>query len=99
VLGDMPWISASDLRALVEAFAPEEGRGICAPVVDRKRGNPVLWSARYFAELQTLHGDVGARHLLAEHSEDVCEVSVSGDGVLRDIDTPEALDASPADER
>lgn len=99
VLGDMPWISASDLRALVEAFAPEEGRGICAPVVERKRGNPVLWGARYFPELQTLEGDVGARRLLAEHHEDVCEVNVSGEGVLTDVDTPQALDASRSEER
>ena len=63
-------------------------------MVERKRGNPVLWAARYFDRLQTLEGDVGARHLLAEHDEDVCEVNVSGDGVLRDIDTPEALEAS-----
>lgn len=98
VLGDMPWISVPDLQALVEAFAPDEGRGICAPVVERKRGNPVLWSARYFHELQTLEGDVGARHLLAVHDEDVCEVNVSGHGVLEDVDTPEALAASRTEE-
>jgi len=93
VLGDMPWISEADLRALVAAFGPDQGRGICAPVAERKRGNPVLWSARYFDELQTLEGDVGARHLLSVHDEDVCEVSVPGRGVLDDIDTPEALTA------
>jgi len=98
VLGDMPWISAPDLRALVEAFAPDEGRGICAPVVDRKRGNPVLWSARYFDELRTLEGDVGARHLLAVHDDDVCEVDVSGHGVLEDVDTLDALAATRAEE-
>ncbi|HSM04121.1 MAG TPA: molybdopterin-binding/glycosyltransferase family 2 protein, partial [Longimicrobiales bacterium] len=38
VLGDMPWIDVRHMDALVEAFAPEDGRGICAPVVDRKRG-------------------------------------------------------------
>lgn len=98
VLGDMPWIAAADLRALAAAFAPGEGRGICVPVVDGRRGNPVLWGARYFAELQTLEGDVGGRRLLAEHAGDVCAVSVSGDGVLRDVDTPEALNASHAEE-
>jgi molybdenum cofactor cytidylyltransferase len=98
VLGDMPWISVPDLRALVEAFAPDRRRGICAPVVERKRGNPVLWSARYFRELQTLEGDVGARHLLAVHDDDVCEVCVAGHGVLEDVDTPEALAATRAGE-
>ncbi len=98
VLGDMPWIDARHLDALVDAFAPEDGRGICAPVVDRKRGNPVLWAARYFPQLRALDGDVGARRLLAEHEDDLCEVAVEGGGVLRDVDTPEALDQVQAKE-
>ena len=97
VLGDMPWIDARDLDALLDAFAADEGRGICAPVVDRKRGNPVLWAARYFPELRLLDGDVGARHLLARYEEDLVEVAVEGRGVLRDVDTPDALEMSPAE--
>jgi molybdenum cofactor cytidylyltransferase len=91
VLGDMPWIQAPDLGALLDAFAPEEGRAICAPVADRKRGNPILWATRYFPELRLLDGDVGARHLLSRYEDDLCEVAVEGGGVLRDVDTPEAL--------
>jgi len=95
LLGDMPWVSVGDVNALLEAFEPEAGRGICAPVVDRRRGNPVVWAARYFPELRTLEGDVGARHLLTVHDDDVCEVPVAGNGVVRDVDTPEALASSP----
>ena len=98
VLGDMPWITEADLRALLDAFAPAEGRGICAPVVGGRRGNPVLWSARYFGALQRLEGDTGGRGLLAEHAGDVYMVAVAGDGVLRDVDTPDALAASDAEE-
>jgi molybdenum cofactor cytidylyltransferase len=93
-LGDMPWLSADDVRALLDAFDPRSGRGICVPVRDRKRGNPVLWASRYFAALQTLEGDVGGRHLLNTFVDDVCEVAVSGEGVLMDVDTPEALEAA-----
>ena len=93
LLGDMPWVSREDVRALTDAFSPEEGRGICVPVADGKRGNPVLWSARYFPELGALEGDVGGRRLLAEHADDVVEVEVQGEGVLRDVDTPEVLEA------
>jgi len=92
LLGDMPWISERDLTGLTDAFAPDEGRGICAPVADRKRGNPILWAARYFPELRALSGDVGARHILSMHDDDLCEVPVAGEGVLRDVDTPDALD-------
>lgn len=98
VLGDMPWITAPDLRALVEAFAPADGCGICVPVVNGSRGNPVLWGARFFAGLRDLEGDVGGRRLLEQHAGDVCVVSVAGDGVLRDIDTPDALESAHARE-
>jgi molybdenum cofactor cytidylyltransferase len=56
-----------------------------------KRGNPVLWASRYFAEICALRGDVGARHLIGEHAEQVCEVPMSDDAVLLDVDSPAAL--------
>ena len=59
-----------------------------------RRGNPVLWSRRFFAELMTLDGDIGARHLIARHGETVAEVSVEGHGAFLDIDTPQALEAA-----
>ncbi len=93
-LGDMPWLSETDVQALLDAFEPNDGCGICVPVRDRKRGNPVLWASRYFDALRALEGDVGGRHLLTDFGDDVCEVAVSGEGVLMDIDTPEALDAA-----
>ena len=60
-------------------------------MVRRKRGNPIVWAARYFHHLKALDGDIGARHLLSEYDRDVCEVQMSGDEVLRDIDTLAAL--------
>ncbi|MAF49797.1 MAG: molybdopterin-binding/glycosyltransferase family 2 protein [Rhodospirillales bacterium] len=90
-LGDMPLVSSSDIDNLIAAFDPLEGRGICVPVSGRKRGNPVLWAKSYLTEIAGLGGDVGARHLLEQHADQVYEVPVSGDGVLTDIDTPERL--------
>jgi len=54
----------------------------------------VLWSRRFFSELLTLDGDVGARHLIARHSEAVTEVPVDGERAFLDIDTPQALEAA-----
>lgn len=93
-LADMPWVTVATVRRLVTAFAPDAGRGICAPVAGQRRGNPVLWGARYFRELEALEGDVGARRLLQVYEDDLCEVRVSGSDVLRDIDTPDALEAA-----
>jgi molybdenum cofactor cytidylyltransferase len=92
-LGDMPQVGAEQLDALIAAFDPVEGRSICVPVVGGKRGNPVLWGAEFFAQMGGVAGDVGARHLIGENAEVLCEVPADGDGVLLDIDTPEALAA------
>jgi len=93
-LGDMPLISAHLIDRLIEAFVPDRGSLIAVPVSDGRRGNPVLWSRRFFNELMTLDGDIGARHLIAKHGEAVAEVPVEGHGAFLDIDTPQALEAA-----
>jgi molybdenum cofactor cytidylyltransferase len=92
-LGDMPLVDAQLLDRLIAAFAPDRGMLIAVPVSDGRRGNPVLWSRRFFGELMSLEGDVGACHLLARHVEAVAEVSVDAHGAFFDIDTPQALAA------
>jgi molybdenum cofactor cytidylyltransferase len=91
-LGDMPLIDSHLIDRLIEAFAPDRGNLIVVPVSDGRRGNPVLWSRRFFDELMALDGDIGARHLIAKHVEAVAEVTVEGHGAFLDIDTPQALE-------
>jgi molybdenum cofactor cytidylyltransferase len=93
-LGDMPLISARLIDRLIEAFAPDSGHLIAVPVSDNRRGNPVLWSRRFFAELMALDGDIGARQQIAKHAEAVAEVPVEGFDAFLDIDTPQALEAA-----
>jgi molybdenum cofactor cytidylyltransferase len=92
-LGDMPGVNAALLDRLMAAFSPVEGRSICVPTVDGKRGNPVLWDRRFFAEMVKVSGDTGAKHLIGEHADLVCEVEMTGEAAITDIDTPEALAA------
>ncbi|MEE8499331.1 MAG: nucleotidyltransferase family protein, partial [Kiloniellales bacterium] len=96
-LGDMPRVEAAAIDRLIAAFDPLEGRAICVPTWGGKRGNPVLFARRFVAEMQEIAGDVGARHLIGEYPELVCEVAMdetgAGQGVLVDVDTPEALAA------
>ncbi len=90
-LGDMPQVRAPLIDRLVAAFDPERGALVVVPSIDGKRGNPVVWSRRFFHELATLEGDVGARHLIARYPEAVVEVPVTDQAALVDVDTPEAL--------
>lgn len=93
LLGDMPRVDQPAIDRLIAAFNPIEGRSICVPVWNGKRGNPVLWARRYFSEMTAIAGDVGARHLIGEHGDQVAEVPMPDDATLIDIDTPEALNA------
>ncbi|HAM47496.1 MAG TPA: 4-diphosphocytidyl-2C-methyl-D-erythritol kinase, partial [Alphaproteobacteria bacterium] len=71
----------------------EEGREICVPTFEGKRGNPVLFGRRFFPEMMQVSGDVGARHLIGEYAEAVCEVPSPDRSIFLDLDTPEALAA------
>jgi molybdenum cofactor cytidylyltransferase len=95
-LGDMPRVRPEDLAALIAAFDPDGGRALCVPTWEGRRGNPVLFAARYFPEMCAFTGDVGARALLDEHAAAVCFVPMGDPGVTLDVDTPEALAALTA---
>jgi molybdenum cofactor cytidylyltransferase len=92
LLGDMPWVRSSTIRTLTDTLDDDDGRSICVPVHRGQRGNPVVWSARFFAAMASLAGDEGARRLLQQFAEQVCEVPVDDAGVLRDIDTADEIE-------
>ena len=96
-LGDMPQVTAALIDRMLGAFDPEKGALIVIPTAEGKRGNPVLWSRRFFPELIALEGDIGARQLIAAYPEAVVEVPVGGDAAFLDIDTPDALAALRAE--
>ena len=98
-LGDMPHVTAEHTARLVEAFEDGDEPAICVATHDGKRGNPSLWHRDFFAEMRAIEGDAGARDLIGKYAESVVEVEMADPGVLRDVDTPEALaearEASP----
>lgn len=96
-LGDMPYVNAKGIDALIDAFDPSNGHSIVVTTYEGKRGNPVLWDRRYFAEMAEISGDVGARHLIGAYDEAVLDVPADSPHRLVDIDTPEALAAARMD--
>jgi molybdenum cofactor cytidylyltransferase len=87
----MPQVDAALINRLMDAFAPEQGALAVIPTIDGKRGNPVLWSRRFFPDLMAIEGDIGARQLIGRYGEAVIEVPVTGAAALTDIDTQEVL--------
>lgn len=90
VLADMPWIDGGHIDRLIAAFDPRRPK-IVVPMKDGRRGNPVLWPRRFFAEIQAEAGDVGARDVLRRHAEQMESVSFDDDAIFADVDTPAAL--------
>jgi molybdenum cofactor cytidylyltransferase len=93
----MPQVRGALIDRLIAAFDPERGALVVVPTIDGKRGNPVVWSRRFFPELMALAGDVGARHLIARYGEAVTEVALTDTAALIDVDTPEAFDKVKAE--
>lgn len=89
-LADMPEITADHLNRLIAAFSPQDAREICRAVADDGTpGHPVLFGRRFFEALTGLHGDRGARDVLADGGEFMVDVATPGRGALVDLDTPQ----------
>jgi molybdenum cofactor cytidylyltransferase len=96
-LGDMPQVMAVLIDKLLAAFDPERGALVVVPSIEGRRGNPVVWSRRFFPDLMAIAGDIGARNLIGGYAEAVVEVPVAGEAALTDVDTPESLSAVKAE--
>lgn len=93
LLGDMPAVSPQLIGRLAAAFDPAQSRSICVATTHSERGHPVVWGRQFFAAINQLQGDVGARSLMSRHHDQVHEVEAEDGAPLADIDTPEALAA------
>jgi len=86
LLADQPQIPASLIQALVETHTTTL-TPLVAPMVDGKRGNPVLFDRELFPELLSLSGDTGGRALFSRYP--VVWIPWHDAAPLLDVDTPE----------
>ncbi len=89
ILGDQPLITPQIIDALIDTWR-KTGKRIVAPLYAGKRGNPTLFAASLFAELQAVSGDEGGRSVLARHKEDLETVELGNETASYDVDTWEA---------
>jgi len=87
-LADQPSLSGSIIRKLLQA-RESAAQSLIVPVFAGKRGHPLLLSMKYKDEILTLDPAIGLRQLLINHPDDILEVEVEDESVLKDIDTPE----------
>ncbi|MGK7905478.1 MAG: NTP transferase domain-containing protein [Hormoscilla sp.] len=91
-LSDLPLIEADELNHLVQAFEEAvkvKPFGIVMPVFEGQRGNPVILSALYKHDILAHQDMQGCKGIIQQNLENVREVEMNTDGVLRDMDTLE----------
>lgn len=88
VLADQPLLTPSHLATIVANW-PGKTDAIVATEFGNTKGPPVLFGRDYFAVLEKLSGDVGARQVLRDNAGAVSLVRF--DAAAVDIDTPADL--------
>ncbi|WP_376795198.1 molybdenum cofactor cytidylyltransferase [Thermogemmatispora sp.] len=91
-LGDQPFISSRLIDRLIATWR-SSGRRIVAPSYGGKRGNPVLFTADLFPELEQVEGDEGGRRVIERHRSELALVEVEERLAAYDVDTWEAYQA------
>jgi molybdenum cofactor cytidylyltransferase len=86
LLADQPHIPVELVRALVERHAQTQPP-IVAPMIEGRRGNPVLFDHAVFPDLMSLHGDAGGRLVFSRYP--ITHVPWNDPNLLLDVDTLE----------
>jgi molybdenum cofactor cytidylyltransferase len=87
-MADQPGIEAGDVNALIDGFRTTRARIVRLRYSDGP--GPALLSREIYAEAGHLHGDSGARVLMASHPDWLREVAIDRPSP-RDIDRPDDL--------
>ena len=88
LLADQPGVTAADVRTLIDGFRATRSQIVRLMFTDGP--GPALLSREIYAEAGHLHGDAGARVLMASHPDWVHEVRIDRPAPV-DVDTPEDL--------
>ena len=85
MLADQPLVDAAQLQTLIDTWRATPD-AICASSYAGTTGPPVIFPARFYADLTKLRGDRGARAVIEANSDQV--ISISFEKAAIDIDTP-----------
>ncbi|XDA99688.1 nucleotidyltransferase family protein [Sulfitobacter sp. LCG007] len=90
VLGDLPELTADDLRTVLSAVDTGDGTLVWRGATDDGApGHPIVFAAALFADLRALRGDSGGRRVVEAARDRLRLVRLPGQRARRDLDTPE----------
>ena len=89
-LADMPVIRERTYQRMMLRLTDDH---IVRPEFNGQAGHPVCFPMRYREDLLALRGDQGAKGVIQQYPDQVHAFESMDPGVLKDFDTPEALEA------
>ncbi|MGB6484982.1 MAG: nucleotidyltransferase family protein [Candidatus Acidiferrales bacterium] len=89
-LVDHPLISTEVVARVIGEFDKTKNK-IVIPTYRGKRGHPAIFPSAMYAELLAAPENIGARAVVQAHAADVLEVPVEEEGVVLNLNDPEAL--------
>jgi molybdenum cofactor cytidylyltransferase len=87
---DHPLVSRNLVAQLIQQF-DSTGKLIALPTFHARRGHPVIFRAPLYPDLLAVSPEVGARQVVWMHADQVAEVPTEEEGVILNLDDPEAL--------
>jgi CTP:molybdopterin cytidylyltransferase MocA len=93
VPADQPLIGASDLTELIGAFKKRPAGHVVVPVVDGRRGNPIVLGEVALARILASGTNLGCRHLIEREPELVHAYETANTRFVTDLDTIGDLEA------
>lgn len=85
---DIPLVRAGTIALLTSAFLTASSP-IARTTFGGRHGHPVIFGRRVFDELRRADPSLGAKAVLRAHADQILNVEVDDEMVLRDVDTPE----------
>ena len=86
-LGDMPLITNIDYNLLINKLLSINHKVILMPIHNKKRGNPVLFSASFKEDILLLQDNSGCKPVVTANNDFVTEVPFPNNNCHVDIDT------------
>ena len=88
---DHPLVPGDVVNSMIESIRRTDAP-IVLPVHRGRRGHPVAFSSSLFEELKAAPSEVGARAVVWSHAQGIFEVETEEEGILLNVDTPEAYE-------
>jgi len=90
-LSDQPEVGAKEIQELLDEYAKrEDGQEIILPMVEGRRGNPILFSYKAVSNVLA-NPSMVCRAYMDAHPEEVRVMYTSNQAFVMDVDTPEDI--------